>query len=588
VPLELGPDGGFFPKHGASVLAVLLHAYNHSPESLEPVAAAFRDACPDSDIFAPRLPVSTFSWADPDRIAAAIVAGIDECHGRQQAQTDATGYRSIVLIGHSLGAVLARKVWALAHGAAPSGEIDRARARPWAASIERIVLLAALSRGWMISSALDPVARLMWTIGTAWGNVCRFVLRREPLIFGFRRGAPFLTTARLQCLTVAAGLREQRVDLPVTVQLLGTADDYVAPTDNVDLATAGDFNYLEVTEATHRGIVTLEEGNSLAQFRLALTADPESLAAAALAPEDVFDLFEESVDDHDAAPVATANRNVRHVVFVIHGIRDRGFWTRRIARRIKQLARHRGGCRCVTSTYGYFPMGPFLTPWTRRAKVEWLLDQYVTAKALYPAADFSYVGHSNGTYLLARALELCPAVRFRRVVFAGSVVPCRYDWRRFLPAKPAVAATPPQVERLVNYVATADWVVAIFPHGLERLRLPDLGGAGHQGFIDRPGALVTNVQHVVGGHSAALVAANWDEMAEFVLGGPEPRADRGTEPSAAVAWLGRSAPLLWCLLILVIVGIGGLILAPLGARGSMFAALFALYLSLLRIVATKA
>ena len=99
---------------------------------------------------------------------------------------------------------------------------------------------------------------------------------------------------------------------------------------------------------------------------------------------------------------------------------------------------------------------------------------------------------------------------------------------------------------------------------------------------------MTNVHHVVGGHSAALVAENWDEMAEFVLGGPEPRADRGTEPSAAVAWLGRSAPLLWCLLILVIVGIGGLILAPLGARGSMFASLFALYLSLLRIVATKA
>ncbi|HSA82457.1 MAG TPA: hypothetical protein VLE23_16690 [Geminicoccaceae bacterium] len=588
MPIKLGPDGGFFPKDRAGVLAVLLHAYNHTPGSLEPVAAAFRDACPDSDLFAPRLPVSTFSWSDPDRLAAEIVATVDELCARRQAQSDGAGYRSIVLIGHSLGAVLARKVWALAHGAKPSGEIDRARARPWAGSIARIVLLAALSRGWMISSALDPVARLTWTIGSAWGNFCRFVLRREPLIFGFRRGAPFLTTTRLQCLAVAACLREESVDLPTTVQLLGTADDYVAPTDNVDLATAEDFYYLEVTEATHRGIVTLEEGNSLARLRAALTADRKSLEAVALAKEDVFDLFEESADDHDAAAVATSNRSVRHVVFVIHGIRDRGFWTRRIARRIKQLARPRGGCRTVTSTYGYFPMGPFLVPWMRRAKVEWLLDQYVTARALYPVADFSYVGHSNGTYLLARALELCPAVRFRRIVFAGSVVPCRYDWRRFLPSDPAGAATPPQIEKIVNYVATADWVVAIFPHGLERLRLPDLGGAGHHGFVDRSGALVTNVRYVVGGHSAALVADHWDEMAEFVLGGPEPRAHRGTEPSTTVAWLGRWAPLVWGLLILAIVGIGGLILAPLGARGWIFALLFALYLSLLRIVATKA
>ena len=129
------------------------------------------------------------------------------------------------------------------------------------------------------------------------------------------------------------------------------------------------------------------------------------------------------------------------------------------------------------------PHGSFLLPWMRRDKVEWLLDQYVTAKALYPRADFSYVGRSHGTYLLAKALELCPAIRFKRAVFAGSVVRRRYDWTRFFPTTAVDPNSgeriPAQVKGVLNYVATADWVVAIFPYGLERLRLQDLGGAGH-------------------------------------------------------------------------------------------------------------
>jgi len=102
----------------------------------------------------------------------------------------------------------------------------------------------------------------------------------------------------------------------------------------------------------------------------------------------------------------------------------------------------------------------------------------VTARALYPnpAAQFSYIGHSNGTYLLAKALQLCPAVRFENVLFAGSVVHTRYDWSSLIPAR---------VARVVNYVATDDKVVAVFPQGLERLRYRDLGGAGHLGFEER-------------------------------------------------------------------------------------------------------
>jgi hypothetical protein len=40
--------------------------------------------------------------------------------------------------------------------------------------------------------------------------------------------------------------------------------------------------------------------------------------------------------------------------------------------------------RTVTSTYGFFPMGPFVVKAERRKRAGWLMDQYVTARAMYP------------------------------------------------------------------------------------------------------------------------------------------------------------------------------------------------------------
>ena len=89
--------------------------------------------------------------------------------------------------------------------------------------------------------------------------------------------------------------------MPITVQLIGTDDDYIAPTDNIDLATSNqNFFYLEVPKATHRGIVRLANGEggegAKTAFRTALTAKSLELKCLSLKREDVFDLFDESVD----------------------------------------------------------------------------------------------------------------------------------------------------------------------------------------------------------------------------------------------------------------------------------------------------
>ena len=542
-------------------LVVLLHAYTSNPRQLAHVKNAVSEALTDADIFAPELPVSAFSSADPDRLVRSLLGRIDTIWAQKMAG-GRSGYEEMLLVGHSFGAILARQLFCSGWGATERATFDPGAEHPWAARVTRIVLLAGTNRGWSVTSATSPLNTLLMRLGSGIGHVLS-AFGRVPIIFAVRRGAPFLTLMRLQWLALRHAPPSRLARMPLTVQLLGTRDDLVSPSDNIDLATGGDFVYLDVPHSGHLDVIDMDPSSEagLARrrvFLFALTASEASVRDRAVRPGDVDDLVQSTTDDFDVTLQATAWPDVQHVVFVIHGIRDQGFWTKKIGRAIKERARDAGiRMRSVTSTYGYFAMLPFVAPWARQAKVEWLLDQYVGARALYPNAElFSYVGHSNGTYLLTGALQRCPAVRFARIVFAGSVVRRDFAWQEFIGRK--------QVARVLNYVATADWVVALFPKGLQTLRLQDLGGAGHDGFdcdLDE----LRDVEYVSGRHSAALDERHWADIARFVVDGTWPTAEAGPEKrSTLVRVAGGVAPALWVLLAIIVLAPGYLLLTALG------------------------
>jgi pimeloyl-ACP methyl ester carboxylesterase len=150
------------------------------------------------------------------------------------------------------------------------------------------------------------------------------------------------------------------------------------------------------------------------------------------------------------------------------------------------------------------------------------MDRYVEIRARYPNAAVSFVGHSNGTYLLARSLSDYPAVRFARVVLAGSVVRRDFDWEKRL--KRESFGKPPRVEEVWNYVATKDWVVAIFSKAFQPLKFFfDLGSAGHDGFdqFNRKHATpgLNESHYIEGTHSAALTETQWGDIARFIVNG---------------------------------------------------------------------
>ena len=511
-------------------LIVAIHGFDGASDRLAGVRAAIDKMLPDADVFTPRLPLRRLEslWCTPERIIGDLIDAIDRFF--EQRRAEGGEYRGITLLGHSLGAVIARKVLVVAFGEqrdknhntpAPfEPEFERFKTpRLWAGRIERLVLLAGMNRGWAVSSTTDWITAVKWSVGELIGEVLFF---GKPIIFSIRKGAPFLVNTRLQWLALCDpeyGPHPQSI----TVQLLGTGDDVVSPDDNIDYAVdlfgvkERQYFYIEVRNSNHSNVVKMADDGPAAsrehrahrqdQLRFALTANAEKLRERAVTREQMADSLPPTPDP-----------KVTDVVFVIHGIRDKGFWTQKVARTIKKIAPSPRRFASFTGSYGYFAILPFLIGPVRQRKVEWLMDRYVEARACYPRATFHYVGHSNGTYLAAQALRDYRAAKFGHIVFAGSVVRCDYDWLSLM------STGEPRVSRVLNYVATRDWVVALFPKAMQPLKFLNLGSAGHDGFNQAsPDGPVHEVRFIAGSHGAGHHEAHWEDIARFVVFGTPPR-----------------------------------------------------------------
>jgi pimeloyl-ACP methyl ester carboxylesterase len=542
-----------FEEHGKSKkLVILLHAYTSSPSKtlrkMLNLRNAVHEEIPDADIFIPKLPTSTFSLENPTDIVLNLISKIDQLWSDRQKREDLQVYQEIILIGHSLGALLARKIYVFACGEPRQNlfefEVKEKNGEDWSGAVKRIILFAGMNRGWEISHHMPLNRVIIWKVGVALGNLIFLISGSRPLVFHVRRGSPFLTNLRIQWLAMK---QVKNLDSPLVIQLLGSVDDIVSPDDDIDLISGEDFYYLDVPMSGHANVIDFDQTEAGMErrkvFNLALTASSTQLKEYNTSPQDLQDLS-----------LLVKQPDIQDVVFVIHGIRDLGYWTRKIARRVKKMGKVRNiTIESETSTYGYFPLLSFLLPWKRREKVEWLMDQYAQASAIYPNAEFSFVGHSHGTYLLAKALQEYPSCRFKNVVFAGSVVRTDYNWAERIEKR--------QVKAVLNYVATKDSVVAIFPKAFQILGLQDLGSAGHDGF-NRSNS-VSNVEFIEGNHGAALNELNWDSIAAFIVDdNPNltPPQIIGKRRSRLVIFLGEIAPILWILILVILMLIGYFIL----------------------------
>ena len=253
------------------------------------------------------------------------------------------------------------------------------------------------------------------------------------------------------------------------------------------------------------------------------------------------------------------------VVLVVHGIRDLGYWSDDLRNEIDALA---GSERVEVKPpgYGWYSMGQFLLWPSRQANVRRFMNDYTDVVARYPKARISFIGHSNGTYILAGALQKYVSLEFDRVVLAGSVIPSNFEWARYADA-PAN-----NVGGVRNVVAGDDLVVAVFPYLFEQLRgLPflhnskslDIGAAGFLGFQRESRGRYESVKFLQGGHSAFLDAPERIRaVAAYILTGDDKPLRELPHLTGPVGWISvasRLCSLVWLLLFVTVGAMGFLV-----------------------------
>jgi pimeloyl-ACP methyl ester carboxylesterase len=526
----------------AATLVLLFHGMDCGPETISGVADKIAAAVPDSYILVPALPFRWHDCADLKEVGEEVLDYID-------SSVPLEGFKSILLVGHSAGGVLAQATYILSrHGEHLLGKFPPEKIR--------LVLIAPLSRGWKISHHLPLSNKIAWKLGLAVIPVVKAIERvrsivqgrraQEPWILQLQRGAPFLVWMRLAWLELPS--------FPEVFVLLGSIDEIISWRDMVDEVNGPEAVHLQVPYSDHVRIIDFGD-TTHGEKRAGLIA-----AAVTLNPAEAR-ILPESIEPWDEDPRAP-NLDVKRVLFVIHGIRDEGHWTQKIGALARAFYAEAGlesrkQIRVITSSYGYFSMLEFLTSRSRLLKIHWLMDQYVEARRRFPEADFSFIGHSNGTYLIAQALKLYPEVKFERIAFAGSVVSSRFDW----------AALREQVSHVLNFTATNDWVVALFPRLADVLPMtwafgPNLGGAGIEAFRETEGSETPTIRsndYVKGEHSAAIHEDNWAALARFavakapVIPPEDPREDSNYSRLAAWYFRGRigraAAVVTWIFLV---------------------------------------
>lgn len=272
------PDPFFTYAPHAKRLVVILHSISSPHDRLADVKAAARDAYGEDgvDIYAPILPYSQrFDRTGAGATVVNLVADLDAVWDNK----DGKKYEKVVLIGHSLGGILLRRVFLAGSLNPPDysvgdfhkrddlwGPIAEKRNKElpceWAKRVERIVLLATWDKGWSLSD------RIGWLYSSGL-NVLGLIGRLLELLEGInikidapgrtmldvRKGAPFIVQTRLLWMAYRRWHNERLRKLyneagpltrlaepdpaltanPLVVQIIGAQDNFVSPQDQVDM-----------------------------------------------------------------------------------------------------------------------------------------------------------------------------------------------------------------------------------------------------------------------------------------------------------------------------------------------------------------
>lgn len=460
--------------------------------------------------------VRPWSLEEMDQLAHQLQAEIDVWWKLAGDDSGAGGYDEIVLVGHSLGGLLIRHAFLLGQG--EEAGYSKLRKQEWVDAVTRVVLLATPNRGFAPKN-LSRRHRFVY-------RLARLVLRLTAK--DLQQGSAYVTDLRIRWMRF---FQAHPSDVRV-VQMLGGDDELVNRDDSLDIEVLPTAAHISVPGTRHDDIFdTTHAERGEDRYQLIRRA--------------VFGIYDPTIPEGFEAETDAS------VVFILHGIRaGKDRWVRHIKDAFKEDTPYGNDKKYVLfgPSYGRVSALSFALPFTRGKNLRFLQDRYSDYVARYPNATFHFIGHSNGTYLLGKALATVPAIRFNKVFLAGTVLPQDYDWSERFQAR--------QVGTLRNDRSFKDRVVAYLCSALRGLRMRDVGTAGVFGF-DKLDREIEGIVYPAGGHGGALEDDSLAGIVNFIHPStqPTPQEQLLTPTGAPSRAIGFVARLIQSLVLFAIIGL---------------------------------
>lgn len=412
-------------------------------------------------------------------------------------------FESISLVGHSIGGMLARRAYLEAAGQFTDYESASSR---WTDKVDRILLFASVNRG--IPSDV-----------TWWSPLANWLLRSLPhprlMIEDMAHGSDFIIDTRIAWVRYFAKLAHSGSLVPRVVQFWGVKDSVVNENDNADLEAFSGKVVERVPDAQHGDLIRLEE-----EF----TSTPELR----------WKLFEEELFSkptaNDSVETYIDKEKKKRILIILNGIRDssNSEWSTDLKDRAKEYYDTE---LIETPDYGYFTAAHFAFSPLRKKNIPKFRDLYAQLVAEHPLAEFDFIGHSNGTFILANSLLTTPSMVFRNVALVAPVVSDEFDW--------GMMFSRGQIEAFRYDVATADWPVGILCSALNALGSSEVGPSGVTLFKGTSDTMARSRLKKVGwhegGHSVALHPNNRDHLVKFAHTGSHFKT--GLELKSDIGWM---------------------------------------------------
>ncbi|GAA1761201.1 alpha/beta hydrolase [Agromyces humatus] len=442
----------------------------------------------------------------------------------------------IVLIGHSLGGLIVRSAWLKGTGS------ERREPSAWPVKLSRIVLLGVPNGGFKFRRGVTFL-KLLYALASPFFD---FAIEHA------KSGGYWVTNLRILWLVAFRILPDPM--RPYVAEVIGVDDVLVTGDDLTDSDQLSDAVTFRIDATDHRGLVDLRTDDEV-KLRW-----PTLERAIFGAPEPTRRL----------APLSH-----KRVYFIYHGIRASAHddW---VAAMRAELAT--GRAKVVAPDTGYFSAFEFALPFVRNRKAHQFLEKYGDVAVTHDPDNFAFLGHSNGTYMLGRSMLRVPAVRFRNILLAGTVLNPNFDWE-LLRRRRQIGSYGPNKNGLREWkdgavhnervrIDVPVGVLSAFLGGLKPFNAT-VGTGGTAGFVNADGVVSQDDGFYRGGHAGALSTsemARREEIAAFLrIGKP---ADHPTEkPSDFFGWVGRVVPMLSWIIIGLLVALLGLLVVVLWTGG---------------------